>query len=125
MNNNELRMLRKLFFLEVAEAAKHIGKVEPRTWQRWEDGTRNIPNDVTQTMQMLSLTRSELLIVQPDLANPAYLYFENIEDHAKVLGITSVIKWRMAQSIAAQLVAENHASIWQSEETIQEKQYGA
>lgn len=118
MNSNELRMLRKLFFLEVAEAAKHVGKVEPRTWQRWEDVTRNIPLDVIQTMQMLALTRNDLLAVEFDENNPAYQYFDSIEAHSKALGITSVIKWRMAQSIAAQLSAEKHAALWQTEETI-------
>lgn len=118
MNNNELKMLRKLFFLEVAEAAKHIGDVEPRTWQRWEDGTRNIPLDVIQTMQMMALTRADLLAVEFNDSNAAYLYFDTLEDHAKALGATSVIKWRMAQSIAAQLSSEKHAKLWQKEETI-------
>lgn len=111
-------MLRKLFFLDVKEAAQYVGKVEARTWQRWEDGSRNIPLDVIQDMQMLSLTRSDLLAVEFDETNPAYTYFESIEDHEKALGIKSVIKWRMAQSIAAQLSAEKHAAIWQQEETV-------
>ena len=117
MNNNELKMLRKLFFLEVAEAAKYIGEVEPRTWQRWEEGTRKVPLDIAETMQMLALTRSDFLAVEFDENDVSYLYFDNIEDHAKELGITSVIKWRLAQSVAAQLLAEEQALIWQKEET--------
>jgi len=120
MKNHELRILRKSFFLEVSEAAKHIGEVEPRTWQRWEDGTRTIPGDVIQQMQMLSLTRSELLSVEYELTNAAYLYFDKLEDHAKALGAESVIKWRMAQSISAQLLSEEYADIWRQEEMINE-----
>ena len=118
MNNHELRMLRKLFFLEVAEAAKHIGEVEPRTWQRWEDGTRNIPFDVIATMQMLSLTRMDLLAVEFNPDNAAYRYFDSIDEHEKALGARSVINWRMAQSVASQLVMEKQAALWQTEETI-------
>lgn len=118
MTNFELRQLRKLLFLEVTEAAKHVAEVEPRTWQRWEDGSRKIPLDVEQTMQMLSLTRTDLLAVDFESNDAAYLYFDDIEDHAKVLGIRSVIKWRLAQSVAAQLTMEQSAAAWQQEETI-------
>jgi len=118
MNNNKLRMLRKLFFLEVAEAAKYIGEVEPRTWQRWEEGTRKVPSDVATTMQMLSLTRKDLLSVEFDSNNAAYIYFDNLDDYEKALGARSVIKWRMAQSIAAQLGSEKNAEIWAQEETV-------
>ena len=118
MKNFELKQLRKLFFLDVTEAAKWVGDVEPRTWQRWEDGTRNIPLDVIETMQMLALTRIELLAVEFDPNNVAYRYFETVDEHTKALGAYSVIKWRMAQSIAAQLTLEKHAAIWRQEETI-------
>lgn len=118
MESFELKMLRKLFFLEVTEAAKFIGEVETRTWQRWEDGSRSVPVDVEQQMQMLALTRIDLLSVEFDPRNAAYVYFENIEQHSKALGAHSVIKWRLAQSIAAQLTMEKQAAIWQKEETI-------
>ena len=118
MNNNELRMLRKLFFLEVTEAAKYIGEVEPRTWQRWEDGTRKIPGDVINTMQMICLTRTDLLAVEFESSNAAYIYFDQLEEHEKALGVSSVIKWRVAQSIASQLTMEKYAKIWQQEEMV-------
>lgn len=118
MTNNELKQLRTLLFLDVTEAAQHIGDCEPRTWQRWEKGDRAVPADVAQTMQMLALTRVDMLQVEYDAADPMYQYFSEYEDFKANTG-ASVINWRLAQSVSAQLVSEQQAEIWRVEETIQ------
>ena len=46
MTNIELKALRRLFFLDVADAATYIGKCSKRAWQYWESGSRKIPDDV-------------------------------------------------------------------------------
>lgn len=117
MNNNELKQLRTLLFLEVAEAAVHIGECEPRTWQRWEKGDRAIPGDVQQTMQMLALTRLDMLQVQYNQADPMYHYFDNYDEFHNETG-ASLIKWRLAQSVSAALLCEREAEKWRAEETI-------
>jgi DNA-binding transcriptional regulator YiaG len=53
MTNTELKALRRLFFLDVAEAAQFIGNCHVRSWQRWEQGTRAIPGDVVKMMNLL------------------------------------------------------------------------
>ncbi|KEK29120.1 Aca2/YdiL-like domain-containing protein [Shewanella xiamenensis] len=120
MTNTELKQLRTLLFLDVTEAAQHIGDCEPRTWQRWEKGDRAVPVDVAQTMQMLALTRVDMLQVEYDAADPMYQYFSEYEDFKAATGATgaSVLKWRLAQSVSAQLVSEQQAEIWRAEETI-------
>ncbi|EEG86165.1 hypothetical protein PROPEN_01998 [Proteus penneri ATCC 35198] len=118
MTNLELRQLRQLLFLSPSEASSEIGRVETRTWQRWEKGDRAIPYDVIQQMQMLSLTRLELLSVEADHSHYIYQYFDSLDEYVKAGGTHSVIKWRLSQSISAQLLSEKMAEIWQDEEII-------
>jgi hypothetical protein len=117
MNNNEIKQLRTLLFLDVTEAAKYIGNCEPRTWQRWEKGDRAIPGDVQQTMQMLALTRLDMLQVQYSKTDPMYQYFADYDEFYNKTG-ASLIKWRLAQSVAAALLCEREAEKWRVEETI-------
>lgn len=117
MKNTELKQLRTLLFLEVTEAAKHIGDCEPRTWQRWEQGARSVPDDVAQQMQMLALSRVELLQVEHDAADPMYTYYAEYENFKAATG-ASVIMWRLAQSVASVLLCEREAEEWRKEETI-------
>ncbi|MTC46729.1 DUF1870 family protein [Providencia sp. wls1922] len=121
MNNFELKQLRQLLFLSQAEAAKYIGDVEPRSWQRWEKGTSPIPTDVISQMQMLSLTRQDLLDSLPDFDHYNYKYFDTIEEYAAESGVKSVVKWRLSQSVAAQLFSEKSARIWRAEEIIRDE----
>ena len=80
MTNTELKQLRKLLFLDVTEAAKLIGECKQRSWQRWESGSRAIPE-----------------------------YFKAAE------GGGNELKWRLAQSVSAQLVCEKDAYKWRKE----------
>ncbi len=118
MTNLELKQLRQLLFLSQSEAAEHIAQVETRTWQRWEKGDRAIPLGVAQQMQMLALTRQNLLSVSPDFSHYNYQYFDSIDEYAQESGVHSVIKWRLSQSVAAQLFSEKSARIWRAEEII-------
>lgn len=118
MTHSELKQLRQLLFLSQAEAAEHVGKVEPRSWQRWEKGTSPIPTDVISQMQMLSLTRQELIESLPDFEHYNYKYFETIEDYAAESGVRSIVRWRLSQSVSAQLFSEKSARIWRAEEAI-------
>jgi hypothetical protein len=61
MTNTELKALRRLFFLDVAEAAQFIGNCHVRSWQRWEQGVRAIPEDVIKMMNLLIEERQGIL----------------------------------------------------------------
>ncbi|MWN30996.1 MULTISPECIES: Aca2/YdiL-like domain-containing protein [unclassified Gilliamella] len=70
MTNTELKALRRLFFLDVTEAAQFIGNCHVRTWQRWEQGTRSIPDDVVKMMNLLIEERQGILAM---LSNNSYV----------------------------------------------------
>lgn len=118
MTNHELKQLRTLLFLDVTEAAKWIGECEPRTWQRWEKGDRAVPDDVARQMQMLALSRLDMLQFECDENNPNYRYFERFSEF-KAAGGGNELKWRLAQSVASQLLCEREADKWRNKETIQ------
>jgi hypothetical protein len=118
MNGTELKQLRRLLFIDISEAAKLIGECEPRTWQRWEKGDRSVPLDVAETIQMLSLTRMEKLQYEYDENNPNYRYFETFDEYKACGGGGNELMWRMAQSLAAQLLCDQQASLWRMQETI-------
>ncbi|MGL5103050.1 MAG: DUF1870 family protein [Plesiomonas sp.] len=118
MNNNELKQLRRLLFLEVSDAAALIGECEARTWQRWEKGDRSVPNDVADKMQMLALTRTERLQVEFDSNDVNYCYFETYDEYKDAGGSGNELMWRLAQSISAVLLCEREADKWRQEETI-------
>lgn len=119
MTNFELKQLRRLLFLDVSDAAKLVGRCEPRTWQRWEKGDRAIPCHVDQAMKMLALSRLEMLKVEFDENDPGYRYFDTFEEYKASNGKGDELKWRLAQSIAAFLLVEREARIWQQQETVE------
>lgn len=112
MNNYELKQLRRLLFLEVNEAARLIGDCEPRTWQRWEKGDRQVPADVTQSVQMLALTRMDRLQVDIDEKSPNYRYFDKFADYKAAGGAGNELMWRLAQSVATAVLCEREADNW-------------
>lgn len=118
MTNYELKQLRKLLFIEVAEAAEFLGQCEPRTWQRWEKGDRNIPTDVEQTIQMLALTHWERLTIEHDESDCNYRYFDTFEEYKSTGGTGNVLMWRLAQSVATVLLCRQEAEKWHNEEII-------
>jgi hypothetical protein len=62
MNQYEIQAVRKLLFFSVEEAATLVANVQPRTWQRWEDGTRNVPEDVAHKLCDLLAWRSAAIL---------------------------------------------------------------
>ena len=63
MTNIELKALRRLFFLDVADAATYIGNCSKRAGQYWESENRKIPTDVINMMNQLKGERIELLSI--------------------------------------------------------------
>ena len=98
MTNRELQAIRRICFISVKEAADHIGGVSARTWQRWENDEFTIPDDVAFAMRALALARRELIDTN---------YYANYLSHrefAERYKNTSVIDWRLSQSVAAQRI---------------------
>lgn len=94
MTNTELKALRRLFFLDVTEAAQFIGNCHVRTWQRWEQGTRSIPEDVIKIMNLLKEDRQEIL---------AILQNKGTYENAKA---NNLLYARLIESVKAELLAK-------------------
>jgi hypothetical protein len=111
LNNFELQALRKLLCLDVSEAAELIGKVSNRTWQYWEAGRNNIPDDIDMEMYALTQWRNNLIdntLEEFGLLGDIgvirwYHTFESfIVDHPS----SNKLFWRLHQSTLAYLFAE-------------------
>jgi DNA-binding XRE family transcriptional regulator len=53
MDRHELKAHRERLGLSLAEAAAQV-HVSPRTWARWEDGTRHVPESVVHLFCVLN-----------------------------------------------------------------------
>lgn len=113
MNNKELQALRKLFFLSVAEASEHIGGVSARSWQFWESGRYSIPEDVADKMLKLAQRRLNMIETCENLINESPEAEEITQQYYVSLKLFSarhpgstIIDWRLAQSVAAYFCGE-------------------
>lgn len=95
MTNTELKALRRLFFLDVAEAAQFISKNSGRAWQRYEQGTRKIPEDVIKMMNLLKEDRQEILTMLQN--NKTY----------KDVKANDLLHARLIESVKAELFAKD------------------
>jgi hypothetical protein len=121
MNNVELEAYRRLLFFSVAEAADQIGECSHRSWQRWEDGTRNIPDRVSDQIKVLvewrnkalSAARSEIALayaVQGEPEKISLLWYESLDSWLTSPdpngSVREAIKWRPQQSVTSAILAD-------------------
>lgn len=105
MTNYELQALRKLLFLDVAEAAKEVGEVTTRTWQRWEDGSRKVPQDIADQMNDWCQLYSDMLD-DKRINNKDITYYKTLDDYEVATGKRNVVVWRLTQAIYSILLLE-------------------
>lgn len=112
MNAKELQALRKMLMLDVSEAAEIIGGVSTRSWQYWEAGRSPVPDDVEDKM-MRALTQRQHLMDEIEanldkegdtISVPFYAYHDEFAEANPGKGI---LPWRISQSVAAELYANN------------------
>lgn len=109
MNNKELQAIRSLLMISVKEAADHIGNVSARTWQRWEDGSYNVPDDVAEKMAALAVKR--LLGVAKQAGSLELDYYMSLEEYKLEHIDGDLVGWRISQSVAAYFFGEGAASL--------------
>lgn len=119
MNCYELQALRKIFMLDVREAAELIGDkpVSVRTWQYWESGRSPVPNDIAEAMLFWNGWRDDAFDERIKQCKPKNSglepiplnYYKTIDDFEKATGKRNVITWRLSQSVAAGLYSEGMA----------------
>ena len=116
MTNKELQALRKLFFLSTTEAAEHIGGVSPRSWQHWEAGKYQVPDDVAEKINDLADRRLTMIETCDDLMNEHDLvsdfeYDLSFDQYRSRHAEASVIDWRLSQSVSAYFLGERIATV--------------
>lgn len=115
MNNKELQASRKLLFLELTEAAEHIGQVSERTWQQWENGEISIPDDVTTEMIVLAQQHSNMMIaideiIQDNLPEQIEIaYYYTFGEYKADNPSATYTDWRISQSVASYYFLEGSA----------------
>lgn len=115
MNNLSLLACRKLFFLDVVEAAQYIGGVSPRTWRYYESGRSKIPENIVSKMEGLLQRRVTLKqeMQQDALAfkakgegRKAVPFFVTYKQYTEETGLTDYLEWRLDQSVKSILYVE-------------------
>lgn len=111
-----MQAARKLFFLDVSEAAEHIGGVSVRSWQYWESGRSPVPADVADKIRRLADRRLEMIEASEDLmvesaADDTVIdYYQTLAEY-KADHLATVIDWRMSQSVGAYFFLEGLAGL--------------
>lgn len=115
MNNLSLMACRKLFFLDVVEAAKYIGGVSPRTWRYYEAGRNKIPDHIVSKMKGLLQRRVTLKQEMQQIAltfkergegRQAVPYYVTFNQYNEETGLTDYLEWRLDQSVKSILYVE-------------------
>ncbi|TNH03662.1 DUF1870 family protein [Testudinibacter sp. TR-2022] len=102
MTNEQLQQLRKALFLDISEVAEFVGKVSTRTWQRWEKGDLNVPDDVAcEMIKLINIQDEAVNLVLKEEIEYCYYYYD-YNDFSDKFGKNKV-KWRLYQSIIARL----------------------
>ena len=126
MNNKELHAARTLLMLTTNEAAIHVaglgGKKPARGWQRWESGERAVPDYVPEKMRqlldkrLLMIEETESLIDEitekegaPDRIEISY--YRTIEEYQADHRESTLLDWRLSQSVAAYFYCEFMADL--------------
>ncbi len=123
MNCYELQALRKMLFLDVKDAAENVGDkpVSNRTWQYWEAGRSQVPEDIAESMLFWNRWRDDMLEVRLSQCKPLIdnkkiklNHYKTLDCFEKETGKRNVITWRISQSIAAQLYSEGFVELVES-----------
>jgi hypothetical protein len=121
MTPANLQALRRLLFFSVEEAALLIGNVSPRSWQYWERGERNIPDDVIATIERLCSWRAQAIATADaqmaalqarhgPSSGAVLVWYQTLDDWA-TLPEREPLLWRPQCSVVAELAARHGARL--------------
>lgn len=121
MTGKELQALRKMLMLDASEAAELVGNVSTRSWQYWEAGKYAVPTDVEIAMEsMLEKRAARIEEVEASIDhlpldqwqdNLELDYHQRFEDYELANPGKSRLDWRIDQSVAAYMFADNMARL--------------
>lgn len=110
MTNKELKALRQILALECSEAAEHIGEVTTRTWQRWEDGSRSVPDDVADQITDYSTLRNNIVEKRFEEfrrkgSRISLNFYMTVDEFEKATGKRNVVMWKITNSVAGECLS--------------------
>lgn len=116
MTNKELKALRQILALECSEAAEHIGGVSTRSWQRWEDGTRPVPDDAANLITDYAAIRDRLVEDRYKLfkktGDVITLQFHmSVDEFEAATGKRDVVMWKITNSVAGECLSAGIATV--------------
>lgn len=121
LNPTEIQAVRTGLHLSVKEASEWVaGHRSPRTWQRYEDGTRIIPDDVDNQLYALSQQAEELFEIFHEQAFKSInkglilqINYYRATSGEKISsawvaahGDSSPVNWRIHQSVVSRIFRE-------------------
>ena len=109
MNGMTLAALRGILMFSVPEAAELVAGVAERTWRRWEDGSRSVPDDVADRVHELAAWRAQRVVwlesqLKLTAAPLALRYFPTLADWTATK-FGEPVYWRPACSAAAEVAS--------------------
>ncbi|MBH3136410.1 DUF1870 family protein [Serratia marcescens] len=119
MTNIELKALRQLLALECSEAAEHIGNVSTRSWQRWEDGSRPVPDDAAIKINYYAQIRNSLIDRQIENAKHNkdakidLRFYLSVDEYQQTSGDQQrdVVMWKITNSVAGHCFSAGIANL--------------
>ncbi|MEB8012763.1 YdiL family protein [Citrobacter braakii] len=113
MNALELQAIRHIFAMTVEESAMYISRDHNvATWQQWENGEREIPEDITRIcaeMKARRKLRINAIIekINNRIGNNTMRFFPDLISFQAVYQHDDFLDWKIYQSAAVELYAHD------------------
>ncbi|QBM23127.1 DUF1870 family protein [Citrobacter arsenatis] len=113
MNELELQAIRHIFAMTVEESATYISRDNNvAAWQQWENGEREIPDDITRICTEMKARRKLRINAIIDkinnrIGNNTMRFFPDLISFQLVYQHDDFLDWKIYQSVAAELYAHD------------------
>ena len=113
MNALELQAIRHIFAMTVEESAMYISRdLNVAAWQQWENGEREIPEDITRIcaeMKARRKLRINAIIekINNRIGNNTMRFFPDLISFQAVYQHDDFLDWKIYQSAAVELYAHD------------------
>ncbi|MBJ9144102.1 YdiL family protein [Citrobacter braakii] len=113
MNALELQAIRHIFAMTVEESAMYISRdYNVAAWQQWENGEREIPEDITRIcaeMKARRKLRINAIIekINNRIGNNTMRFFPDLISFQAVYQHDDFLDWKIYQSAAVELYAHD------------------
>ncbi|WP_420901310.1 YdiL family protein [Escherichia coli] len=113
MNAYELQALRHIFAMTIDECATWIALTgDNESWQQWEKGKTDIPDEIVEKMLAIRQQRKRPLHaiiekINNRIGNNTMRFFPDLTAFQRIYPEGNFIDWKIYQSVAAELYAHD------------------